>query len=209
MSMDRDQQRTPSAHVGQLPAWARPRDGQGRLSSDPRSKPATPTSDGTGMELPGSDREWVPKVELPRGGGAIRPVGEKVEAQAFNGSASYSIALAVSPGRDGRGPALSLTYGSGAGNGPFGLGWSLSVPSITRKTDRRLPLYDDVRESDVFVLAGAEDLVPLRGEDGARVVRARSGYSVYPYRPRVEGAFARIERWVSTDDGATHWRVQS
>ena len=74
------------------------------------------------MELPGADRQWVPKVELPRGGGAIRPVGEKVEAQAFNGSASYSIALPVSPGRDGRAPGLSLTYSSGGGNGPFVLG---------------------------------------------------------------------------------------
>lgn len=207
--MDRDQQRLPSSHVGELPSWARPRDEQGRLQSDPRSKPAAPASDGTGMELPVGDRQWVPKIELPRGGGAIRPVGEKVEAQAFNGSASYSIALAVSPGRDGRAPGLSLSYGSGGGNGPFGLGWSLSVPSITRRTDKRLPRYDDARESDVFVLAGAEDLVPLRNASGARVMRARSGYSVFPYRPRVEGAFARIERWVSTEDGATHWRVQS
>jgi RHS repeat-associated protein len=207
--MDRNDQRLPSAHVGELPQWARPRDDQGRLASDPWALPGSPTSDGTGMALPGADREWVPKVELPRGGGAIRPVGEKVEAQAFNGSASYSIGLAVSPGRDGRGPALSLGYSSGGGNGPFGLGWSLSVPSITRKTDRRLPLYEDVRESDVFVLAGAEDLVPVRDNDGARVVRSRPGFAVYPYRPRVEGAFARIDRWVDTVSGATHWRVQS
>jgi len=136
-------------------------------------------------------------------------VGEKVETQAFNGAASYSIGLAVSTGRDGRAPALSLSYGSGGGNGPFGVGWSLSVPSIGRKTERRLPQYIDGRESDVFVLAGAEDLVPLRGDDGLRVVRSRSGFSVYPYRPRVEGGFARIERWVSTSDGQTHWRVQS
>src|SRR5690606_953902 len=123
--------------------------------------------------------------------------------------ASYSISLAVSPGRDGRAPALSLAYSSGGGNGPFGLGWSLSVPSITRKTDKRLPTYDDVRETDVFVLAGAEDLVPLRDEAGQRVVRARPGFSVCPYRPRVEGAFARIERWVDTSSGDVRWRVQS
>jgi RHS repeat-associated protein len=209
MTMANDDQRLPSTHVGQVPAWTQSRDRQGRLSSDPRSTPEKTKHDGTGMELPGADREWVPKVELPRGGGAIRPVGEKVEAQAFNGSASYSIALAVSPGRDGRGPALSLAYSSGGGNGPFGLGWSLSVPSITRKTDKRLPTYEDVRESDVFVLAGAEDLVPLRDEDGTRVVRTRLGFNVYPYRPRVEGAFARIERWVDTASGATHWRVLS
>ena len=34
---------------------------------------------------------------------------------------------------------LSLAYDSGAGNGPFGFGWRLSLPSITRKTDKGLP----------------------------------------------------------------------
>jgi RHS repeat-associated protein len=30
---------------------------------------------------------------------------------------------------------------------------------------------------------------------------------VYPYRPRVEGAFVRIERWVRKSDGDTRWRI--
>ena len=38
-------------------------------------------------------RDWVPKVELPTGGGAIPPVGEKVEAIAFTGSAAYQIPI--------------------------------------------------------------------------------------------------------------------
>ena len=49
-----------------------------------------------------------------------------------------------------------FSYDSGAGNGPFGFGWSfLSV--ITRKTDKGLPRYQDAEESDVFILSGAED----------------------------------------------------
>jgi hypothetical protein len=36
---------------------------------------------------------------------------------------------------------LSLAYDSGQGNGPFGFGWSLSVPAIARKTDKGLPQY--------------------------------------------------------------------
>jgi Salmonella virulence plasmid 65kDa B protein len=48
----------------------------------------------------------------------------------------------------------------GSGNGPFGLGWKLSLPEITRKTDKGLPKYQDAEESDVFILSGAEDLVP-------------------------------------------------
>jgi hypothetical protein len=30
------------------------------------------------------------------------------------------------------------------------------MPSVTRKTDKGLPRYDDARESDQFILAGAE-----------------------------------------------------
>ena len=35
------------------------------------------------------------------------------------------------------------------------------MPSITRKTSKGLPRYDDAADSDVFILSGAEDLVPL------------------------------------------------
>src|SRR5439155_26922469 len=32
------------------------------------------------------------------------------------------------------------------------------------------------------------------------------GFVIHRYRPRVEGLFARIERWTSTEAGQTHWR---
>jgi hypothetical protein len=78
-----------------------------------------------------------------------------------------SVPLAVSPGRSGFGPQLSLSYDSGAGNGPFGFGWSLALPAITRKTDKGLPRYDDAAESDVFLLSGVEDLVPVLVQNAA------------------------------------------
>ena len=34
-------------------------------------------------------------------------------------------------------------------------------------------------------------------------------YEIYPYQPRIEGLFARIERWVETSSGVTHWRTIS
>src|SRR5262245_45170272 len=79
-----------------------------------------------------------PTLALPKGGGAIRGIGEKFAANPVTGTGSMSIPIAISPGRDGFGPQLSLSYDSGAGNGPFGFGWSLSIPSITRKTDKGL-----------------------------------------------------------------------
>lgn len=130
-----------------------------------------------------------------------------------------SVPIATSPGRAGFGPRLSLGYDSGAGNGAFGFGWRLSLPSITRKTDQGLPRYLDAEESDVFVLSGAEDLVPVyrqdetghwtRDQQGRPVIdeQAIDGYRVRRYRPRVEGLFARIERWTSLHaPGDVHWR---
>src|SRR5438552_14194159 len=88
-----------------------------------------------------------PSISLPKGGGAIRGMGEKFSANPVTGTASLSVPLAISPGRSTFGPQLSLSYDSGAGNGPFGLGWTLSVSVITRKTDKGLPQYRDVDES--------------------------------------------------------------
>src|SRR4051812_28155751 len=109
----------------------------------------------------GEQKRAVPSISLPKGGGAIRGMGEKFAATPVTGMGSMSVPIATSPGRSGFGPQLSLSYDSGSGNGPFGFGWSLSLPSITRKTDKGLPRYEDVKESDVYVLSGAEDLVPV------------------------------------------------
>ena len=80
------------------------------------------------------------------------------------GTASISIPIFTSPGRSEFYPKLSISYDSGAGNGPFGFGWNVSLPSITRKTDKGIPQYRDVEESDVFILSGAEDLMRVLEE---------------------------------------------
>src|SRR5881275_2914135 len=85
----------------------------------------------------------APSISLPKGGGAIRGIGEKFAANPVTGTGSMSVPIATSPGRSGFGPQLSLSYDSGAGNGPFGLGWNLPLPAITRKTDKGLPKYQD------------------------------------------------------------------
>jgi hypothetical protein len=109
----------------------------------------------------------VPTLSLPKGGGAIRGIGEKFSANPVTGTGSTTVPIATSPGRSGFGPQLTLSYDSGAGNGPFGLGWNLSLPSITRKTDKGLPKYQDADESDIFILSGAEDLVPVLIQNAA------------------------------------------
>src|SRR6187399_1263168 len=116
----------------------------------------------------GGHKSAPPSISLPKGGGAIRGMGEKFAANPVTGTGSVTVPIATSPGRSGFGPDLALTYDSGAGNGPFGFGWSLSLPSITRKTDKGLPQYLDYVDSDVFILSGSEDLVPTLVETGAR-----------------------------------------
>src|SRR5262245_60831514 len=170
----------------------------------------------------------APKIELPKGGGAIRGIGEKFSANPLTGTATFSVPIVASPARNGFEPKLTLSYDSGSGNGPFGFGWTLALPAITRRTDKGLPRYLDTEESDVFLLSGAEDLVPrMRDEAPAEFdeLPSRPGpdgrqYRVKRFRPRVESEFARIERWTEvnaanarpnvfwrsvTRDNVTHW----
>ncbi|MGF1520057.1 MAG: SpvB/TcaC N-terminal domain-containing protein, partial [Nodosilinea sp.] len=148
-----------------------------------------------------------PSLSLPKGGGALKGMGEKFAANPVTGTGSMSVPIATSPGRGGFGPQLALTYDSGAGNSAFGFGWNLSLPAITRKTDRGLPRYWDAKESDVFMLSGAEDLVPVSETEIPLRIVNRQTYQIQRYRPRVEGLFARIERWTNQGNPQdTFWR---
>ncbi len=131
-------------------------------------------------------------ISLPKGGGAVKGIGETFKPNPFTGTANFSVPIATSPGRAGFGPELSLQYSSGNGNGPFGLGWALSVPMVSRKTEKGIPKYND---DDVFLLSGAEDLVPRTETEALWKPENVGNYRVTTYRPRTEGLFAKIERW--------------
>ncbi len=162
----------------------------------------------------------TPSIALPKGGGAIKGIDEKFSVNAVNGTASFSIPLPFSPAR-GASPALALSYNSGAGNGVFGLGWTLSLPSIKRKTDKRIPQYLDDIDSDTFLFSEAEDLVPeFRKEidgsfsidtDGDYIIKEKDSpdniFTIRFYKPRIEGLFARIERWTHKTTGEIKWRA--
>ncbi|MGC2301657.1 MAG: SpvB/TcaC N-terminal domain-containing protein [Acidobacteriaceae bacterium] len=162
--------------------------------------------------------ETLPSLNLPRGGGAIRGIGETFHADAMTGVGTLTVPVYASPGRSSFDPRLTLTYNSGSGNGPFGFGWNISLPHITRKTDKGLPQYQDAEESGIFILSGAEDLMPALVESGGNwsrdVIPSRSlygnTYSVHRYRPRVESQFARIERWANiANPQDSFWRAIS
>jgi RHS repeat-associated protein len=172
---------------------------------------------GSGTDsAPATHQISAPTISLSKGGGAIRGMGEKFAANPVTGTGSLTVPIATSSGRSGFGPQLSLSYDSGAGNGPYGLGWNLALPSITRKTEKGLPKYQDAVESDVFILSGAEDLVPALiqaaggqwvSEDLPLRTVNNTIYCIQRYRPRIEGLFARIERWTNQADPTdTFWR---
>jgi RHS repeat-associated protein len=134
-------------------------------------------------------------ISVPKGGGALQGIGEKFSPDLHTGTGNFTVPIALPPGRNGFQPQVNLVYSTGHGNGPFGLGWSLSIPGVSRRTSKGVPRYDDSR--DVFVLSGAEDLVPVPGApDGAT-----------RYRPRTEGLFAEIEHHHARPND--HWKVRS
>lgn len=162
----------------------------------------------------------IPSISLPKGGGAIKGIDEKFSVNAVNGTSSFSIPLPFSPAR-GASPELNLSYSSGSGNGTFGLGWNFNLGSIKRKTDNGLPQYLDEIDSDIFLFSEAEDLVPVfhKNEDGSfnldeqgeYIIREKysedNQFMIRYYRPRLEGLFARIERWTNKTNNEIKWRV--
>jgi hypothetical protein len=141
-------------------------------------------------------------ISITKGGGAQRGIGEKFSPDLYTGTGNFTVPIALPPGRNDFQPQLNLVYSTGNGNGPFGLGWSLSILGIARKTSHGIPRYrdssSDPADLDAFILSGAEDLVPIRNSNSAGGFR---------YRPRTEGLFAQIERYRS--DGQDYWRIKS
>jgi hypothetical protein len=169
-------------------------DDQGR---DAGSKPAQGGLAGQdGVRAPSEPklRLDAPTISLPKGGGAIKGIDETYTVNPASGTASIALPLPLTPARGGALPPVRLRYDSGSGNSVVGLGWSLDLPTIRRSTDKRLPRY---RDQDVFLLQGAEELVPASTWNGAAWsddAFTSGAYAIARYRPRIEGDFARIEK---------------
>ncbi|VVO43523.1 SpvB/TcaC N-terminal domain-containing protein [Pseudomonas fluorescens] len=149
---------------------------------------------------------------LPKGGGAIHSIGKGMGPVGTTGAASFEVGLPISPGR-GFAPALSLGYSSGVGNSLFGIGFSLSVNAITRRTSKGVPTYTD---DDVMVGPSGDVWMAERDQrSGAIISRTETTYNHQPvgshtvvrYWPRTEGAFDLIEHWSTTADKPGFWLI--
>lgn len=148
---------------------------------------------------------------LPSGGGAITGLKGDMAAAGPDGAATLSVPLPVSAGR-GYAPGLTLGYHSRAGNGPFGMGWDISLPAIRRRTHKGVPRYDD---SDEFTGPDGEVLVPVLAGNGTPETRAAGqllgvkpggDFTVRAWRSRTETDFSRLEYWLPDGgDGQDFW----
>ncbi|MCU1659769.1 MAG: hypothetical protein JWO57_4425 [Pseudonocardiales bacterium] len=113
------------------------------------------------------------------GGGSVGGLGETFAPDLSTGTGTLAVPLDLPNGPNDSSPKLALRYDSGTPNGPFGLGWTISLPRLIRSTTIGRPRYDD---ADTLVLDGSGPLVRL--PDGS-------------LRPQVETG-----DWYITADGA-------
>lgn len=149
------------------------------------------------------------EINLPKGGGGMRSMGDAYKANIFSGTGSYSIPFPVTPAR-GFELEVNLDYSSGAGNTEFGLGFSLSLPRISLNTEKRIPRYDGF---DGFTMSGQGELVLKKSAaDNPNPYNINLGginYEVSTYLPRIEAAFSKIERWKKEESDDQYWKVTS
>ncbi len=128
---------------------------------------------------------------LPGGGGNVAGIGATFTPDLSTGTGGLLIPIDTPNGPNDIGPRLNLQYSSAAGNGPFGLGFSITLPRLLIDTEYGFPNYDG---NDPILLEGAGQLLALGGG---------------VYRPRVDGGAWRIQKSGSgftlmTRDGAVY-----
>jgi RHS repeat-associated protein len=174
-----------------------------------QSQLPTALESGKGQDYAKTNLIQIPSINLPKGGAALKSIDEKFQVNGANGTSTFSVTIPMSKSRSNFAPSLSLNYNSGGGNSAFGLGWSLSLPSIRRRTDKKLPRYRDADNSDIFQLTGAEDLVLQLLDNGAAGWQPDAfptgNYAIQRFRPRIEGAFTLIEQVVSP--AGMYWKT--
>ncbi|WP_315786578.1 MULTISPECIES: FG-GAP-like repeat-containing protein [unclassified Bradyrhizobium] len=119
------------------------------------------------------------------------------------GAATYTIPLALPPGRAGLSPSLSLHYNSQGGNGLLGLGWSLGGLSAISRCPRTIA-QDGVRGGINF---DANDRFCL---DGRRLVAINGAYGAdgTEYRTEID-MFAKVISHGVTGSGPAWFEVHT
>lgn len=140
------------------------------------------------------------KMTIPKGGGAYKGLKNDMDINLFSGSGTVQIPVYTSPCRDCE-PNINLEYSTAGGNGVFGMGFSLDIPAISRKTSKSIPRYD---ETDIFVMEGKGELVLKACNRNADEVTERI------YQLRYEKDFSDIRYYEKIQSGRiedSYWKV--
>ncbi|MBX2927667.1 MAG: hypothetical protein KF852_07535 [Saprospiraceae bacterium] len=105
------------------------------------------------------------------------------------GSATLQFPLKLPAGRQGMQPQLALRYNHGGDNGWTGLGWDISLSSVSIETRWGVPRYDAGLETETYLLEG----MPLTPVAHRTAPVNRTGPEKR-FFPRVEGGFQKITR---------------
>jgi len=100
-------------------------------------------------------------VKLPAGPGSVRGLADDASVTTFTGQVKYQVPIEVPKAAGGVAPSLALGYDGDLGNGPLGVGWSLSQPGIRRSQRLGVPNYDASDELELVGLPVGGQLVSL------------------------------------------------
>lgn len=138
----------------------------------------------------------APQVSLPKGGGAIRGIGEKFTSNPVTGTGSLSVPIATSPARAGFGPQRAVVVSNGVRYATY---LEKSLPPLEFEYSKA-HIQNEVRELDAasvenlpFGLDGVTyQWVDLEGEGVSGILTEQAG--AWYYKPNLgEGRFGALE----------------
>lgn len=143
---------------------------------------ATTGAAGAANPQPGSLEAGT--LNLPSAPGSVRGLAPSAVVDGFSGQVGYQVPFELPAGPGGVRPSLALAYEGSLGNGPYGLGWGLSLPRVVRSTRLGVPSYTAADELEVVGIG-----------KGGRLVAAGDG----TFRVEGHGQALRVERPAGTD----------
>ena len=139
--------------------------------------------------------------------GAITGIDEKFTANPVNGIESIMFPLDTAAVPSWFSPQLSLSHDSRAGNGVFGLSWSVLCRSIARRTESGTLKYKVAEESHVFNPLGVEEPIPITGPYENPEFKfseiCDNVCKVVSYRSLIDGLCACVDQWTGKKDADT------
>ncbi|WP_141733559.1 HNH/endonuclease VII fold putative polymorphic toxin [Oligoflexus tunisiensis] len=114
-------------------------------------------------------------VKLPEAGGTVGSEGGSFSVSSNKGASQYRLPLPELPVRSGFGPSVELTYNQFTGDRGqgFGIGWSLSVPSIEVSLELGIPLAGEMESGELrnYLTLQGQKLIFIRRDIGGLIYR--------------------------------------